>query len=79
MERRNSRFVNILAVLGTVFNTYAQVARAQSCANQVQHIERSSVCHVVRRDSSAVKFDRVEIAFILAIFYRLKSLYAFTA
>ena len=24
-----------------------------------------AVCHVVRRDSSAVKFDRVEIAFIL--------------
>ena len=32
------------------------------------------VCHVVGRDSSAVKFDRVEIAFILALFYWLKPL-----
>ena len=28
-------------------------------------------CHVVRRDSSAIKFDRVEIAFIGALFYWL--------
>ena len=28
-------------------------------------------CHLVRRDSSAVKFDRVEIAFIGALFYWL--------
>ena len=31
-------------------------------------------CHLVRRDSSAVEFDRVEIAFILALFYWLKRL-----
>ena len=54
----------------TVSNTYAQVARAQSSANHVQYIQRLSratcrvSCHVVRRDSSAIKFDRVEIAFI---------------
>ena len=29
------------------------------------------MCHLVRRDSSAVKFDRVEIAFIWALFYWL--------
>ena len=28
-------------------------------------------CHMVQRDSSAIKFDRVEIAFILALFYWL--------
>ena len=28
-------------------------------------------CHLVRRDSSAIKFDRVEIAFIWALFYWL--------
>ena len=28
-------------------------------------------CHLVRRDSSAVKFDRVSIAFIWALFYWL--------
>ena len=28
-------------------------------------------CHMVRRDSSAIKLDRLEIAFILALFYWL--------
>ena len=32
------------------------------------------MCHVVRRDSSAVKFDRVEISLILTLFYWLKPL-----
>ena len=66
IQRRNSRFVyNLLTALRTVSNTYAQVARAQSCANHVQHLERLSraACPVtwlvVRRDSSAIKFDRV--------------------
>ena len=31
---------NLLTLPRTVSNTYAQVARAQSCANYVQHIER---------------------------------------
>ena len=66
-------FCSILTASQTVSKTNAQVAREQSCANHVQHIERLSrlstyrvTCHVVRRDSSAIKFDRVEIAFILA-------------
>ena len=74
-HRRNSRFFffffyNLLTAPRTVSNTYAQVAWAQSCANHVQDIERLSratcrvTCHTVRRDSSAIKFDRVEIAFI---------------
>ena len=52
-----------------------QVARAQPCANHVQHIERLSratcrvTCLVVQRDSSAIKFDRAEITFILALSY----------
>ena len=37
------------------------------------HVLRA-MCHVARRDSSAVKFDRVEIAFNLALFYWLKRL-----
>ena len=49
-------FYNLLTAPQTV---YAQVARAQSCANNAQHIERLSratvLCHVVRRDSSAFK------------------------
>ena len=72
IQRRNSSFFfyNLLTVLQTISNTYTQVARAPSCANHVQHIERLScaicrvTCHMVRRDSSAIKFDRVEIAFI---------------
>ena len=73
-ERRTSRlffcfvfffFNNFLTAPRTVSNTNAQVARVQSCANHVQHIQRLSretcrvTCHVVRRDSSAIKFDRV--------------------
>ena len=41
-----------------------------SSAYHVQH----AVCHLVRRDSSAIMFDRVEIAFILALLYWLKPL-----
>ena len=63
-------FYNLLTAPRIVSNTHVQVARAQSCPNHVQHTERLSratcriTCHVVRRDSSAMKFDRVEIAFI---------------
>ena len=71
IQRRYSRFFyNFLTAPRTVSNTYAQVPQAQSCANYVKHIERLSratcrvTCHLVRRDSSAIKFDRVEIAFI---------------
>ena len=72
IQRRCSRFFfyNLLTAPRTVSNTYAQVAQAQSCPNHVQHIERLSratcrvTCHLVQRNSSAVKFDRVEIASI---------------
>ena len=62
-------FYNLLTAPRTVPNTYAQVARAQSCASHVQHIERfffffflstcCVTCHVVRRGSSAFKSDRI--------------------
>ena len=43
VQRRSSRFFyNLLAVPRTVSNTYSQVAKAQSCENHVQHIERLS-------------------------------------
>ena len=41
--------------------------------SSVYHVQHA-VCHVARRDSSTIKFDRVEIAFILALFYWLKPL-----
>ena len=62
-------FYNLLTAQRTVSNTHAQVTEAKSCANHVQYIERLSratcrvTCHAERRDSSAIKFDRVYIAF----------------
>ena len=41
IQRRNSRHFTISS-LCHVSNTYVQVARAQLCANHVQHIERLS-------------------------------------
>ena len=35
-------FYDLLTAPRTAFNTYGQVARAQSCASHVQHIERLS-------------------------------------
>ena len=78
LKGANRDFYNLLTAPRTVSNTYAQVARAQSCANHVQHIERVSraTCSVPlgRRDGSGVKFVRVEIAFILVLFHWLKPL-----
>ena len=75
IQRRYSRFFyNLLTAPRTVSNMHAQLIQAQSCTNHVQHIERLSratcrvTCHLVRRDSSAMKFDRVEMAFIWALF-----------
>ena len=71
IQRSNWRFFyNLITAPRSVSNTYAQVVRAQSFANHVQHIERLSratcraTCHVVRRDSSAIKFDRVVCWFV---------------
>ena len=47
-----------------------QITCSTQSACHVQH----AVCHLVGRDSSAIKFDRVGIAFILALFYWLKAL-----
>ena len=65
--------ITIMALKGTVRDfvqsphcaanclRHALVSRAQSCANHVQHIERFSraTCRVPRKNSSAIKFDRV--------------------
>ena len=45
-----------------------QITSNITSAYHVQHV----ACHVVRMDSSAIKFDRVEIAFNLASFDWLK-------
>ena len=42
ISRCSSRFLQSPGCAQTVSNTYAQVAKVQSCANHVQHIERLS-------------------------------------
>ena len=51
-------------------HNHLQITHNKSGAYDVQHAE----CHIVPRDSLAVMFDRVEIAFILTSFHWLKSL-----
>ena len=65
IERRNSRFLTISSLRRELTPT-----RTQSCPNHVRlsRARRRATCHVKRRDSSAVKFDWVEIAFILGYF-----------
>ena len=56
----NRDFFTISLQRRELSQTHFEVARAQSCANHVQHIERLSratcrvACHVVRRESSAL-------------------------
>ena len=68
IERRNSRFLqspncatNCLQHVHSKDQgcNRVQIMNITSRAYHVQHV----VCHVVRRDRSSVKFDRVEIAF----------------
>ena len=49
IQRRYSRFFTISPQRRELSQTYAQVARAQSCANHVQHIERLSRASVMLR------------------------------
>ena len=50
-----------------------QLVERLSRATYRAHIT-CNMCHLVRRDRSAIKFERVEIAFILALFYWLESI-----
>ena len=50
-------------------NMYGQVASMfvqTTCNTLSAYYMQNVVCHVVRRNSSAIKFDRVKIAYILA-------------
>ena len=76
-KRRNTRFLyNLLTAPRTVSNAYAQVARMYSCANHVQHTKHSprATCCVHCGTKGQFSDDRVEIAFILALFHWLKPL-----
>ena len=72
IQRRNSRFFTIPSLrhkpsptrkLKWPGRNRVQIKCNTQSTYHVQHV----VCHVVRRDSSPIKFDRVEIAFILAL------------
>ena len=68
LKGANRDFYNLITAPRTVSNTYAKVAwrnRVQITCNtsNAYHVQ-PAVCHLVRRDSSAIKFYRVEIAFI---------------
>ena len=76
IEMHNSRVFTILSLccelsptctLKWLGRNWVQIMCNTSSACYVQGV----VCHMVRRNSSAIKFDRVEIAFILALFYWL--------
>ena len=45
-----------------------------TCNTSGSYHEQHVVCHVVGRDSSAIKFDRVVIAFVIVLFLWLKPL-----
>ena len=71
IERRNSRFLQSpTRTLKWPGRNPVQITFNTSSAYHVQ----PAVCHLVRRDSSAFKFDRVELSFIFALFYWLKPL-----
>ena len=66
-------FCNFFTVSRTVSNTYAQVAKVLSyvqitCNTSGAHHMQHAVCHEVQRDSSAIKTDIIEIAFIFDLF-----------
>ena len=52
----------------------AIVCKSRACNTSSAYHVQPAVSHLERRDSSAIKFDRVEMAFISALFYWLKRL-----
>ena len=78
IQRRNSRFLTISSLRREPSPTRTLKWSGRNCVqitwntSSADHVQ-SVTCHVVRRDSSAIKFDRVEIAFILALFYWLNN------
>ena len=79
IERRSSRVVAITSLRRELSPTRTVKRPGRNrvqitCNTPSAYHMQPAVCHVVRRDSSASKFDRAEIAFMLALFYWLKQL-----
>ena len=74
-NNNNNRIQRQLTAPRTVSSTHAQVARAQSCANHVQHIERLSraTCRVPLGKKGLLSYQvwQTYIALIWALFYCL--------
>ena len=75
-NNNNNRIQNLLTAPRTVSNTHAQVARAQSCASHVNtssghHVQHVMLCATWCKGykGSAIKFDRVDIAFYLSFIF----------
>ena len=74
VKRRKSRFVSIsslrIELSPTCTLKWSGRNRVQiTCSISSAYEVRGVVCHVVRRDRSGIKFDRVENDSILALFY----------
>ena len=59
-------FVPDIQICGT--HGRKNLVNAAIISNAEEEEEEQVVCYVVRRDSSAVKFDGVEITFLLALY-----------
>ena len=71
IERRYSRFLTIASLRRKLSPTRTLKRPGRSrvqitCNTQSAHYMQHVVCHLARKDSSSIKFDRVEIAFHLS-------------
>ena len=79
IQRRSLRFLTISSLRRELSPTrtlkWPRHNRVKITCNtsSAYHVQRV-VCHLAPRDSSAIKYDRVEIAFTLTLLYWLKSL-----
>ena len=67
LKGTNRHFYNLLTAPRTVCDTLKWPGRNRvqiTCNTSSAYHVQPAVCHLVRRDSSAIKFDRVDIAFI---------------
>ena len=77
IERRNLRFFTDSSLWCELYTSCMLKWPGRNCVQTTcnalgAHHVQLVMCHVVRRDSSAIKFDRVEITFIFALFCCLK-------
>ena len=70
IKRRKSRFLHSLHFAASCLELYAEVvsvSKSRANTSGAYHVQHA-VCYVMEWDSSAIKFGRAGIAFILAFF-----------